>query len=76
MEVRSMEVKRTKEETPSDFPKRLAAPARRALHAANIRNLAELANKSEADIVRLHGIGPNAIKQLKVALKAKGMSFR
>jgi DNA-directed RNA polymerase alpha subunit len=76
MEVRNMEVKPTKKETPSDFPKRLAAPARRALHAVKIRNLAELARRSEADIVKLHGIGPNAIKQLKDALKAKGMSFR
>jgi len=63
-------------EVQSDFPKKLAAPARRALAAAKIRNLAELAKRSEADLVKLHGIGPNAVKQLKEALKAKGMCFR
>ena len=35
-----------------------------------------LAKVSEADIAKLHGIGRNAIKLLKDALKANGMSFR
>ena len=71
-----MGVRAKKVEAPSDFAKGLAAPARRALDAAKIRNLADLAKMSEADIAKLHGIGRNAVKLLKDALKANGMSFR
>jgi DNA-directed RNA polymerase alpha subunit len=58
----------------SDFPK-LAAPAQRALTAANIQNLKQLTRYSEEDIKELHGIGPNALKELRRALAAKGLSF-
>lgn len=58
----------------SDLPK-LAAPAQRALAGAGIQNLRQLAKFSEADIQQLHGIGLNAVKALRDALKAKGLSF-
>jgi len=54
----------------------LAAPAQRALAGAGIQNLQQLTKFSEAEIKQLHGIGPNALKQLRSALKAKGLSFR
>jgi DNA repair protein RadC len=59
----------------TDLPK-LAAPAQRALANAGIQNLKQLSKFSEAEIKRLHGIGPNALTQLRRALKAKGLSFR
>ena len=58
----------------SDLPK-LSAPAHRALAAAGITHLAQLTRVSEAEIKKLHGIGPNAIKQLQLALQDKGLSF-
>jgi predicted Fe-Mo cluster-binding NifX family protein len=58
----------------SDLP-RLAAPAMRALSGAGITCLAELSRRREADIVALHGMGPNALATLKAAMKAKGVSF-
>jgi DNA-directed RNA polymerase alpha subunit len=58
----------------NDLPK-LAAPARRALDAAGIRRLDQLTQFSEADIKQLHGIGPNALEQLRRALAASGLSF-
>jgi len=58
----------------SDLPK-LAAPARRALAGAGIQRLEELTRLSEEDLKQLHGIGPNALKQLHQALRAKGLSF-
>jgi len=58
----------------SDLPK-LASPARRALAGAGITNLAQLAGMSEADLLRLHGIGPNAIQAQRLALQEKGLSF-
>ena len=59
----------------SDFPIELAAPARRALVGAGYLRLEQLSRVSEAEIKRLHGIGPNALKQLRQALNAKGLSF-
>ena len=58
-----------------DLPVKLAAPARRALAGAGISRLEQLTRLSEAEISRLHGIGPNAIKQLRQALHAKGLAF-
>jgi hypothetical protein len=58
----------------SDFPK-LAAPAQRALSGAGYTRLEQLTKVSEAEIKQLHGIGPNALDQLRGALKAKGLSF-
>ena len=63
-----------KQQRVSNLPK-LAAPARRALDGAGIYRLEQLAKVREADIAQLHGIGPNALKQLRRALAANGLSF-
>jgi hypothetical protein len=59
----------------SDLPIELAAPARRALVGAGYVRLEQLTRLSEAEIKQLHGIGPNALKQLRHALEARGLSF-
>ena len=59
----------------SDLPNGLSAPARRALDGAGYWRLEQLSKVSEAEVKRLHGIGPNALKQLRAALEAKGLSF-
>jgi len=48
----------------SNLPSELVAPARRALDAAGYVRLEQLASVSEAELAPLHGIGPNALKQL------------
>lgn len=58
----------------SDFPK-LAAPAQRALANAGFSRLEELTQIRESELKKLHGIGPNAVKQLRAALEAKGGAF-
>lgn len=58
----------------SDLP-RLAAPAQRALAGVGIQNLKDLTKFSEVEIKQLHGIGPNALKELRRAMKANGFSF-
>jgi hypothetical protein len=60
--------------SPSDFPK-LAAPAVRALTGAGYTKLEQLTKVNEAEIAKLHGMGPNALKTLREALKEKGLSF-
>ena len=59
----------------SDLPTGLGKPAQRALAAAGYSRLEELTAISESEIKQLHGIGPNAIEQLRQALAAKGLSF-
>jgi predicted Fe-Mo cluster-binding NifX family protein len=60
--------------TASDLPK-LAAPARRALASAGLTSLDKLARAREADVMALHGMGPNALATLKTAMKARGLAF-
>lgn len=60
----------------TDLPSGLAQPARRALAAAGIHQLSQLAGFSEAEIRKLHGIGPNALHQLHQALATRGLTFR
>lgn len=56
----------------SAFPKGIAKPALRALASAGISHLDQLTKLTEEELLSLHGMGPNAIRVLKDALKAKG----
>lgn len=57
-----------------DLPK-IGAPATRALAAAGLTTLDKLAKAKEADIAKLHGMGPKALGLLKDALNAQGKRF-
>jgi hypothetical protein len=57
------------------LPAGLAKPAQRALAGAGIQNLEQLSKFHEAEIKKLHGIGPNALEILRRALAANGFSF-
>jgi hypothetical protein len=59
----------------TDLPK-LAAPARRALIGAGYTRLEDLTKARESEVMRLHGMGPNAMRVLRNALKERGLSFR
>jgi len=59
----------------SDLPKGLSAPARRALDGAGFIHLEQLTGVSEAELKKLHGMGPKAINLLRSALEEKGLSF-
>ena len=58
----------------NDLPK-LAAPAQRALARAGVTDLSRLAQMSEADVLALHGMGPNAMTTPKTAMKARKLTF-
>jgi hypothetical protein len=60
----------------SDLPSGIGAPASRALAAAGYSRLADLAKVTEAEVKRLHGMGPKAFGKIQAALAAKGLSFR
>jgi len=65
------------ENKPNDgFMANISAPASRALVNQKIKNLTDLAQYTEKQILALHGIGPSVIPKLKVALKDLGLSFK
>lgn len=53
----------------------ISAPATRALTGAGYRCLKQLAAISEGELLALHGVGPKAIRILREALAAQGMTF-
>ena len=57
-----------------DLPK-LAAPAMRALNGAGLTSLAKLSRASEAEIMALHGMGPNTMAAIRTTMKQAGLSF-
>ena len=59
----------------SDLPK-ISAPARRALTAAGVKSLEDLTIFTEKEILQLHGMGPNAMGKLKIAMKEKKLLFK
>lgn len=59
----------------SDLPAGLAKPALRALAGAGFLCLEQLTRVSESELLKLHGMGPKALDQLRRALSARGLSF-
>ena len=59
----------------SDLPPGLSNPARRALAAAGITTLAECARISEAELLKLHGLGPKGVRLIGEALAKRGLKF-
>ena len=55
---------------------KLGAPAHRALDAAGIGSLEQLAARTEDEVTALHGIGPNSLVKLREALAAHGLAYR
>lgn len=59
----------------TDLPK-LSAPAQRALASVGVTNLKDLTKFTEAEIKKLHGMGPTGVKALNEALKQRGLDFK
>jgi uncharacterized protein YdhG (YjbR/CyaY superfamily) len=66
---------RKHEQQGSDLPPKIGNPARRALEREGYFRLGQLTKVAESELMKLHGMGPNALGMLKDALKAKGLSF-
>ncbi|MDF2036086.1 DNA-binding protein [Cytobacillus oceanisediminis] len=60
----------------SGFPEKLAKPAVRALEGAGYFSLEQLARATEAELLELHGMGPNALGKLRRAMADRGWSFK
>jgi hypothetical protein len=58
------------------FPSGIGGPALRALQLDGVRSLADLEERTEKDLLALHGMGPKAIGILRDALAASGRHLR
>jgi len=65
-----------RDEQQNDFIPQLSAPARRALQNSGIKSLQQITKYTEAEILKLHGIGKTTIPVLQNILKEKGLSFK
>lgn len=57
------------------LPRELGAPATRALHGAGYTRLAQLDGVPAAELLRLHGFGPRAVRILTETLATRGWSL-
>jgi hypothetical protein len=57
------------------LPGNMGAPATRALTAAGYTQLSQLSNVPAAELKKLHGVGPKALRLLQEALEERGMSL-
>jgi hypothetical protein len=57
------------------LPRNIGAPATRALTAAGYTELRQLAGVPVAELKKLHGVGPKALRLLAEALEAQGLSL-
>jgi hypothetical protein len=62
--------------SPPDELPRIGAPATRALTSVGITRLSQLTDHRAEELLKLHGMGPRAIKILRQALADQGLSFR
>lgn len=51
-------------------------PALEALALHEIKTLNDLTGKTEKELLKIHGVGPKAIRILKEALTENGMAFK
>lgn len=57
------------------LPPGIGSPAQRALAAAGITRLDQFTTISEAELLKLHGVGPKAIRIIKESLRENGLAF-
>ena len=60
---------------PEELPAGLSKPAQRALTSAGYLHLEDLTKVSEAEVKKLHGMGPKGVDLLRQTLRACGLSF-
>lgn len=62
-------------QNPEDIPTNIGKPALRALESANIDRLEQLTSISQEELLKLHGVGPKAIRILSETLDEMGLGF-
>jgi predicted flap endonuclease-1-like 5' DNA nuclease len=57
------------------LPRAIGNPATRALASIGITRLEQVTEIREPDLLKLHGMGPKAIRILRATLAERGLSF-
>lgn len=60
----------------TELPASIGKVARRELAVHGITRLAQLAERSERELLDLHGVGPKAVRILHEELRLRGWCFR
>jgi len=60
----------------SDLPAGIGKPALRALLGAGLKTLEQVAQRTEPELLALHGVGPKAVRTLSEALEQRGIALR
>ncbi len=65
----------TPDATDSEFPHGIGKTARRVLELNGYTRYHQLAGVSAKELLKIHGMGPKAIRILREELAARGLSF-
>lgn len=60
---------------PTEFPRRMGKVAPRSLAEHGITRFEQLTDKTPAELLAIHGVGPKAIRILAEELAARGLAF-
>ncbi|WP_129666041.1 hypothetical protein [Phytoactinopolyspora endophytica] len=60
---------------PTEFPHGIGKTARRELAVNGYTRYDQLTEVTSADLLKIHGVGPKAIRILEQELEARGLSF-
>lgn len=60
----------------TEFPRSIGTVAPRELAAHGITTYAELAARTEHEVLAIHGVGPKAVRLLRDELAQRGLGFR
>lgn len=66
----------TESTAPDALPTGIGRPAEGAFVHAGITRLEQFTELTEKQVLQIHGVGPKAVGVLKLALQARGLSFR
>lgn len=60
----------------SDFPVKMGKVASRELQLNGIKNITDVTNYTEKQLLAIHGVGPKAIRILKDELAKQGLALK
>lgn len=59
-----------------DLPNSMGKTAPRELQSAGVDSLQKASERTEKELLAIHGVGPKAIRIMKEAMKEKGLTVR
>jgi predicted flap endonuclease-1-like 5' DNA nuclease len=60
---------------PTEFPREIGRTARRVLALSGYTRYDQLTSVTSADLLKIHGVGPKAIRILEEELTGRGLAF-